>query len=134
MEDGEAADREWSYGRVKVPLRDAAKTGCCRYTPLRRGQRPALQPDRDRPGQQLRTVQSYLRHVFTHLPSARSLADHETLFPWGLDRAKIMLATRHKEEANYIFEKWLAGGTVVRELGECIGVKIFHGTKVNQKS
>ena len=34
-----------------------------------------------------------LRHIFTHLPSARSLADYEALLPWNLDRAKIMLAT-----------------------------------------
>ena len=36
---------------------------------------------------------SYLRHIFTHLPSARSLADYEALLPWNLDRAQIMLAT-----------------------------------------
>ena len=99
---------------MKVPLRDAAKTGCCRQAPLQRGQRPALQPDRDRPGQQLQTIPSYLRHVFTQLPSARSLADREALSPWNFDRAKIMLATRQEGEANYIFEKWLVGGTVGR--------------------
>ena len=36
---------------------------------------------------------NFLRHVFTHLPGARSLADYEALLPWNLDRAKIMLAT-----------------------------------------
>jgi transposase len=36
---------------------------------------------------------SYLRHIFTHLPSAQSLADYEALLPWNLDRARIMLAT-----------------------------------------
>ena len=36
---------------------------------------------------------SYLRHIFTHLPNARSLADYEALLPWNLDRAQIMLAT-----------------------------------------
>ena len=36
---------------------------------------------------------SYLRHIFTHLPGARLLADYEALLPWNLDRAKIMLAT-----------------------------------------
>jgi transposase len=36
---------------------------------------------------------SYLRHIFTHLPSAQSLADYEALLPWNLDRKKIMLAT-----------------------------------------
>ena len=36
---------------------------------------------------------SYLRHIFTHLPRAQSLADYEALLPWNLDRAKIMLAT-----------------------------------------
>lgn len=36
---------------------------------------------------------SYLRHIFTHLPSARSITDYEALLPWNLDRAKIMLAT-----------------------------------------
>jgi hypothetical protein len=57
---------------------------------------------------------SYLRHIFTHLPSAQSLADYEALLPWNLDRAKIILSTRQEEEANYIFEKWLVGGTVGR--------------------
>ena len=36
---------------------------------------------------------SYLRHIFTHLPGARLLADYEALLPWNLDRAKLMLAT-----------------------------------------
>ena len=36
---------------------------------------------------------SYLRHIFTLLPNARSLADYEALLPWNLDRARIMLAT-----------------------------------------
>ena len=34
-----------------------------------------------------------LRHVFAHLPGARSLADCEALLPWNLDRPRIMLAT-----------------------------------------
>lgn len=34
-----------------------------------------------------------LRHLFTHLPGARSLADYEALLPWDLARARIMLAT-----------------------------------------
>ena len=36
---------------------------------------------------------SYLRHIFSHLPRAQSLANYEALLPWNLDRAKIMLAT-----------------------------------------
>jgi hypothetical protein len=35
----------------------------------------------------------HLRHIFTHLPSAQTLADYEALLLWNLDRAKIMLAT-----------------------------------------
>ena len=38
----------------------------------------------------------------------------EALFPWNPDRAKIMSATRQERKANYIFEKWLVGGTVGR--------------------
>ena len=35
---------------------------------------------------------SYLRHVFTQLPLARSLADFEALLPWNVDQIKVMLA------------------------------------------
>lgn len=35
---------------------------------------------------------SYLRHNFTHLPKALSLADYKALLPWNHDRAKIILA------------------------------------------
>ena len=38
----------------------------------------------------------------------------EALSPWNPDRAKIMSATRQERKANYIFEKWLVGGTVGR--------------------
>ena len=34
---------------------------------------------------------SYLRHIFEHLPCAHTLADYETLLPWNLDKANIML-------------------------------------------
>ena len=36
---------------------------------------------------------SYLRHIFTHLPGAQTLADYEARLPWNLDRARIMLFT-----------------------------------------
>ena len=36
---------------------------------------------------------SYLRHIFTRLPGAQTLADYEARLPWNLDRARIMLFT-----------------------------------------
>ena len=33
----------------------------------------------------------YLRHIFEHLPRARTLADYEALLPWNVDKMNIML-------------------------------------------